>query len=283
MLGTSLTSRVHAFGASDRTLTLRSGNTIPCRELSRLDELKVGPHLLVHLAFVTREHAVSQALDDYVRVNEAISSAVLRHSQRSDVAGLCLPSSGAVYNADRTLARDVASNPYGTLKVQDEERFSQFSQQPERTAIPRVFNLAGPFLNKTSAYALGSILVDLLQGGPVKLLADRPILRSYLHVRDLVDISFAVMVGLIAGPCQPFDTVGDRVIEIGELALLAGSLLGLTEVEIVRPTIQPSAIPDRYVGDGTELASLASAYGLAPASLTQQVLDTAAYLRSASG
>ena len=280
-LGEGFNDRVHVFGASRRMLRLRSGASIESRTLGELRDLRIGPHVVAHLAFITREHLSGRGHDDYVAANGDISRAVLDHVERSDIAGLLLPSSGAVYHRDGTLNPDVRSNPYGALKLRDERRFAEVGVAPERLALIRIFNLAGPFLNKPEHYALGSILTDLRSGGPIELRADHPVLRSYMHVRDVADLAFAVMLGLVPGPAVPFDTAGEQVIEVGQLAELCATVLGYPEIRIERPPLRQGMEADRYLGDGRIISQLAEAVGLVPADLNAQITDTAAYMWTA--
>jgi nucleoside-diphosphate-sugar epimerase len=247
--------------------------------LDRLVDLSATPHLLAHLAFVTREQVGQQEAGAYESSNEAIRSAVLDHLRRGQAEGMFIPSSGAVYDREGRVEADPATNPYGSLKLRDEERFGSEQRCPDRTAIVRVFNLAGPFLNKTGLYALGSIITDLAGGGPVRLRADHPVIRSYVHVADLVEIAFAVMLGAVTGPRTPFDTAGEREIEIGELATLTTNLVGLPGAQIERPPFAAGAI-DRYVGDGTSMRGLAAECGRKLSTLDEQILDTVEYLWS---
>jgi UDP-glucuronate decarboxylase len=276
--GDSLPVRVHVFGSTRRTLQLASGRRVVSHPLGDLRDLRFGPHLLVHLAFLTREHAVAQSVASYVASNEDISSVVLDHARRSPVEAVFLPSSGAVYAADGVAVADLETNPYGALKLRDESRFADVSPAADRAAIVRVFNLAGPFINKGSIYALASIISDLERGGPIQLRADHPVIRSYVHVRDLVELAFAVMLGQTPGPGVPFDTAGDREIEIGDLASLTAAMLGVPDTRIDRPEIAGDNPADRYVGDGTLLGELALGDGIELAPLEEQILDTAAFI-----
>jgi nucleoside-diphosphate-sugar epimerase len=277
-LGGQTRARVHVFGRSARPVGVGPGLTLSARPLDELPSLVVGPHLLVHLAYSTREQIPAQGLVPYITGNRAITTLVADHLTRSTPVGFFSPSSGAVYLGD-----DLDSNPYGVLKLEDERRFSELvgpssgSATECRVVVPRLFNLAGPFLNKPEVYALGSILGAIRGGGPVRLTSDRPVVRSYLHVADLVDLAFAVMVGGGPVPDRPFDTAGERDIEIGELAELAVSLVGGPEITVERPPLVGTGT-DRYVGDGSTLRELARAYGLELRPLPVQIVDTARYL-----
>jgi UDP-glucuronate decarboxylase len=277
-LGPRIGSLVHAFGSTPKTMLLRSGRRVTVHSLAHLSQLRLGPHLVVHLAFSTREHANEMNLKRYVESNREITNAVDSHLSKQMPAGLFMPSSGAVY-----LGGELATNPYGVLKLEEEQRLSQLSGEGFggksrcRTVISRLFNLSGPFLNKPEIYALGSILTDIGMGGPIRIRADHQVIRSYVHVADLIELAFALMLGDGPLPVQPFDTAGEREIEVGELAELAIDMVGGPPMMIERPPLEDSRI-DRYVGDGTVMHQLALEYGIALTPLPQQVRDTAHYM-----
>jgi UDP-glucuronate decarboxylase len=277
-LGPSFSQRVHLFASYPRTMTLRSGTSVQCQSLDQLHSTTVGSHLLVHLAYVTKEFVAERGPLAFIDANAHISATIQAHVQNTDVVGLFFPSSGAVYGTDGEIDDDLASNPYGALKFRDEQRFRALLSSPQRAAVIRLFNLSGPFLTKSDRFVLGSILKDLASGRIVNLMADRPVIRSYIHVQDLVELAFAIMLGHVDGPNQSFDTAGEREIEVGELALLAAAVLGKGAIEIERPPMASDGSPDRYVGDGAVQRSLAAQLGQQFFGLEDQIKDTATFL-----
>ncbi len=281
-LGPELTSKVRVFGSSSRRMTLRSGRSIAVEPMGQLADQHPGrrtPQLLAHYAFVTREHAGTQSLSAYVDTNRAISDVAVDLVAREETVGVFVPSSGAVYGPDRTTQEDLDANPYGALKLADERRFSALAggSAARRVVVSRVFNLAGPFLNKSNLYALGAILTDIERGGPIRIRAARPVIRSYVHVQDLVELAFAAMLGLIAVPDHPFDTAGEIEVELTELAELATTVLGCPGMPVERPPLTETP-DDRYVGDRTALARMAAEHGRTLRLLPVQIKDTADYL-----
>ncbi len=234
--------------------------------------------MLIHLAYVTKEYVEERGPDAFIDANDRISAIIEAHAQHTDVVGLFFPSSGAVYGPEGQINDDVDSNPYGALKFRDEERFRALLAAPQRAAVIRLFNLSGPFLTKSDRFVLGSILKDLSSGRVVSLKADRPVIRSYIHVQDLVELAFAIMLEHVNGPNRSFDTAGEREIEVGELALLAAAVLGKGAIEIERPPMARDALADRYVGDGTVQDSLAARLGQQFLRLEDQIRDTATFL-----
>ena len=226
-LGPQVSTRVHVFASSRRSMRLRSGTQLDVHPLEELPRLRIDEHVLAHYAFATREFVAQMGVTDYVARNDEITDLVTGHVSRTRPVGILELSSGAVYLGD-----DLATNPYGVLKRRDEHLFFGLAQELSETGsrprlvVPRLFNLAGPFLNKPDHYVLGSIIRDIARGGPVQLHATRPVVRSYVHVRDLVDLAFSIMVRDGPTPLEAFDTAGEREVEVGELAQLATSVLG---------------------------------------------------------
>jgi len=277
-----LSAKTVLYGEKQGSVKLRSGVIVDVRPLSEIRRLGGSDFLLAHFAFLTREHVQSYGLQKYIEVNRAISSLVLDFAKRSVPSGLFVPSSGAIYDENGQPEEDLYTNPYGFLKRQDEIHFSELDVDSSKMALIRLFNLSGPFLNKPSGYVLGTILQDLSLGTAINLRADYEVTRSYIHVRDLIEIAFSIMLGTIPSPGVPFDTAGERVIEIGELAILAASVLGVHDVVVNRPVIDKRKPRDRYVGDGQLIMEIAKAQRLTLSSLENQILDTASYLRSLS-
>lgn len=276
-LGVNVGSRVHAFASSRRSLTLRSGTQLEAYPLRELPRLRIGPHLLVHYAFATREHVSQLGVNEYIARNEEISELIRGYVVGAHPLGVLLVSSGAVYQGD-----DLATNPYGVLKARDERWLLDIAQGSgdegiPRVVIPRLFNLAGPFLNKPEHFVLGSIISDIGRGGPIRLHATKPVVRSYVHVEDLVDLAFAILLGEEPELLPAFDTAGEREIEVGELAELAASVLGAPGMSIERPPLDGNQV-DRYVGDSTTINALARSYGIEMKTLPQQIEDTARYM-----
>jgi nucleoside-diphosphate-sugar epimerase len=275
-LGDAFARRVLAFGSSSRILRLRSGRTLPCNALGTISTLTPGPYLVLHYAFLTRDKVSAMSLAEFTEQNEAISDMVEEAATRLGASGIFVPSSGAVYRQDRSIDEDVERNPYGVLKARDEQRFLRLRDAMRVVSI-RVFNLSGPFINKLPSYALSSILTDVLQGRPIQLQSNQPVWRSYIHVRDVIDVAMGLLLSSSPLPAEAFDTAGDGEIEIGELAACCAKLLGKPDWPVQRPAV--GSEPNRYVGDGAFIRATMKELALSPRDLNTQILDTAQYCR----
>ena len=280
-LGDRFDRCVTAFGRTAAEVTLRSGRRVKLHPLASLADYASGGDdiLLAHYAFATREKAASLGAETYIANNRALTAFMEVQGRRLGVAGTFSTSSGAVYTPDRRLDRSLDSNPYGALKLEEEEAFARLrSETGARTAICRVFNVAGPFLNKD--YAIGSLILSALHDPVLTIRAQHRVYRSYAHIRDIVSIGFAVMLGVVPVPDAPYDTAGAETVEVGELAERVRTVLDCPGKPIERGALTPDR-DDRSVGDRADFVRLAKAADLTLAGLAEQIADTAAFLASA--
>lgn len=271
-----LEARVGAYASSSRRMQLSSGRTIAVRPLDELVREEEVSTYILHYAYLGKEKVAQLGVEQFVATNVAINDLVERYCQRIPRGGLFFASSGAAHFASGS-AEDSDREPYGAAKVRDEARFLRLAAPGFTVCACRIFNMAGPFINKLADYALSSILLDILNGGPIVIRANRRVLRSFVHVRDVVELA---VQSLLQGdaPRDVFDTAGNEVVEVGELAERAARLLGAPEMRIERPPLVHLA-EDRYVGDGATYQALMKKLGILPATLDVQILQTAEYLK----
>jgi nucleoside-diphosphate-sugar epimerase len=277
-LGPDLPERIHPFARAARLEKLRSGRSLFLRSLAELEHIPEKPdgYFLIHFAFLTREKVSAAGIDDYVDQNRQLTRLTVAQAARLAVRGTFSTSSGAVYRKDGALEHDLAANPYGFLKLEEEVAFANNAVRVGgRAQICRVFNLAGPFLNKD--YAIGSMIADALAGRPIAIRAPHQVYRSFTHVRDVVAVGIAGMMGVVGASNQPYDTAGGETVEMRALAERVREVLRRPELDIVRPPPSGAAW-DRYVGDGTAFAAMRRQLGGAPFTLEEQIRDTAEYL-----
>lgn len=271
--------RVLAYASTARSLALRNGIVVPLSPLEQIAGLPAMPSLIFHYAFLGREKTAELTLDGYCAANARITDIMRRAVERLKPAGMFLTSSGAVYRADRSIETDLAANPYGVLKHRDEAVFANAcATAGTKLVTTRVFNLAGEYVNKVSSYALSSFILDALAGRPITIRATRRVERSYVYVGDVVALALTCL--LDNEPAPPvFDTVGERVVEVGELAALVREKCDGSHIPIQRAQIDETQPADRYVGDVGTMRRALGLRQLALRRLSQQVKLTLGYLR----
>ncbi len=278
-LGDDLPSRIRVYGSSSRELTLRSGRKVSCEFLEHMGGLGDGPKLFFHCAFLTKDRLQDQTTQAFIAGNKAITHVVTNAVKGCDARGIFMPSSGAVYKKNtHILDDDMQANPYGVMKHQDEERFLKLAKSKGMpVCIPRLFNLAGPFINKIELYALASMIASCESGKGITIRAPHRVIRSYIHVADLVALGFDMLLNPHSDDVPVFDTAGEMAVELSELADAIRRVLGKPDVAIHRPELVMDK-DDRYVGNGTDFSRMMHSHGLTIRPLDVQIHDTAEYL-----
>lgn len=273
-LGDALFDRLHCFGSNARTLALRDGLSVQQRPLAEIGLLDPRPTLVLHLAFLTKDKVEGMDSGAYSAANAALSAQVLDALDAIGAVGVFVASSGAAYSADRPEAAP-DMRLYGALKKRDEEDFAAWAQAQGRTAvITRVFNVAGPYINKHQAYALAAFINDALAGRAITVRAPHRVVRGFVAIRELMSLVFTLFDGPAA--IHRFDT-GGQPMELGEVASAVAATLGDAPVD--RAVITSDRV-DHYVGDAETYERLLAAAGIAPVSFPDQIRETADYMAS---
>lgn len=273
-LGDAFAKRVVAFGSSSRVLRLRDGTPVLQRPLADMAWLPEAPMLVLHLAFLTKDRAEAMDEEAYRAANRAISETVLKALGPIGAQGLFLASSGAAAKADDPTASP-AMRLYGAMKRDDEDVFATWAQETgHRAVIGRVYAISGPHMNKPQAYALASFMRDALDGKPIAVRAPHPVIRSYVAIRELISLVFALLLESDSG-VERFDSGGDPL-ELADVAQAVADTLPGTQVART-PITSPQS--DRYHGDGAHYAALLARHGIVPVDLATQVKEALADFR----
>lgn len=277
-LGDAAQTRVVCIGSSACTLTLRNGQTFDQLALADLGTLPAEPTWLLHYAFLTKDRAETMDEAEYSAANRAISRFVLESLDSIGTEAVFLASSGAAYRAEEDSASP-AMRLYGALKAEEEQRFADWAKARDRSAvIARLFNLSGPYINKHQAYALAQFILDAQAGRPVEVRAPKRVYRSFVSIRELMSLAFALLGQSTSGVTR-FDT-GGEVLELGEVAERVNHVLNGGGVNRAALT---QAGEDRYAGNGSAYAALLAKHAIMPVSLDDQIAETAQYLAQQQG
>ena len=269
--------QVTAYASQARSQAIAGPVEIACLPLSALaDARHAEGGIICHYAFLTKDKVADWGAERYTAENGEISRIVLGAVERLRPRGVFLTSSGAADGAQA----DEAGRLYGRLKAKDEADFADAARRlGHRAVIARLYNIAGPWINKPEAYVLAAILTDVLAGRPVALKAKAPVLRSYTHVGDAIGLSLLALLSPAPLPAViPFDTEGETLVEVGDLAERIRRLLGREDLAIER-SWDPAAAANLYRGDGAAMRALAARLGVGLRGLDEQILDTARFLK----
>jgi nucleoside-diphosphate-sugar epimerase len=281
--GEDFSRRVAAFGSNARRQSLRTGREMTVRPLSAMRHLNQGQWLVAHCAYGTRDKVDAQGSEAFIDANQLLTQTVSEALLALHPQAIFFPSSGAVYGADGQLETDRTRNPYGALKAQDEAHFTALAETlGARLCIPRLFNLSGPYINKWNTYALSDFILQVLEGRTPQIQAKGAVWRSYVHVADLLSLSFAWLLDGAKAETLLFDTRGEEVVEMKELARAVEKALLSASASAFREP-DASAPESRYVGAAEPMHGLCRRYGVALMPLTAQIKDTAKYISAISG
>jgi nucleoside-diphosphate-sugar epimerase len=256
------------FGSSAGELFLHDGSRLQVRPLASMTGEDVADSHVIHLAYLTREKADVLGHAAFATTNREIDARVMAAIRDAAPTSLFVASSGAAAMAEA----DEDSHPYGTGKLEQEDRFLTRARAHQVPAlIGRIFNIAGPFINKLDAYAIGSFCLQALEHGEIKVAASTPTYRSYLHVDDLCTLVIeAALAGV--GRDRPIDLCGAEVLEMEDLARVVARVAG-GEVGVVRPVLNCDST-SAYLGRYPDTGTLALQLGVSLADVRQQAVDT---------
>ncbi|NQY42194.1 MAG: SDR family oxidoreductase [Legionellales bacterium] len=266
--------------SSRKRIKLLSGLELTC--ISYDESLKLQPtnnNLLCHFAFLTRDKVDGLSLNKYIENNENISKYILKLVKLLQIEKMLYLSSGAVYRKNRELESNIQANPYGFLKRKDEECFSKIAAQSGiQLLIPRVFNVAGPYINKISTYAISNFIMQIEESREVKINAKGKVWRSYLALEDLFNLCFLWFLDINKKQkTYIFDTVGTKEVELDDLATMIYQYLGLQP--LILREYNNKIKEDYYVGESSMQKGLCDAYDYKINDLNSLIKTTYLYLK----
>ncbi len=273
--------RLRAFASKPGRMTLEDGSTVALEALAEAAPLAGGRWVVAHFAALGKDRTADLPFTDYVAQSEALQDAALRLIAGADQPRLIFASSGAVYGpGGRPPA--LADEPYGHMKGLQEAALADWCEaNGAPLTLCRVFNVGGPYGNKLELYALSSLIRAALAGGDIPIRARGAVLRSYVHVEELMAVLVARARSTSAVASKPFDSGGVEVVEIGDLAAMVCAKLGQDPARIVRH--RDAAAPvSRYAGDGADYQAVLGGLGLTPIGLEAIVSDSIANLSGPS-
>jgi nucleoside-diphosphate-sugar epimerase len=262
--------RLRLFGSRARAIEI-AGRALPLEIPAEAAPLGQGEWLVIHLAVAGADRlADPQALR---ALNEGMLADALALARTGAVRRLVCASSGAVYQSAPGVPDKQA---YIDLKRDQEHIVRAWAAKTGAPILfPRIFNVGGPYMNHLGRYALGSFIQQALADGVIRIQARRPVLRSYVHVLELAQVTLDLALDDAA--LITFDTAGLETVEMADLAHAVGATLDLPGLRIERPPMQPGG-EDRYVGDGGLYQAALAGMGLAPTGLHAIIADTARWI-----
>jgi nucleoside-diphosphate-sugar epimerase len=264
----ALRERVIPFASRARQIDFGSVfgpiHALDLREILDVDH----PAGLLHLAFLTRDRVEGVGFDAYVATNRAITSHVANLLQANPNLPIVTTSSGAAAAFDG-IELDLVSNPYATLKKEEEMLLSRTSLT-RMAVVFRVYAASGRFMRAPERFALGDFLLQALKGQRLKIDAPCPVERSYVHVGTLMELAWSLLMAPDPPGYQAFDACTNHI-SLLELARLISLQRGLSAPE---HQINFDLPINCYAGDPGKFLAYLKVRGIVPLGLEEQIEDT---------
>ena len=274
--------KLRLFASSDRVIRL-GGRSTAVERLAAATPLSDGPWLLFHFAFLGKERTGDMPVADFLAANDAILADTLRIASPASTLRFVFASSGAAHAVHADTSACDTANPYGWCKVSHERRLTDWCRERDVSlVVPRIFNIGGPFINKTASYALSSFIEAARTRGTIRIAARRRTYRSYVHINELLGLLASAALQHVVSKPLAFDTAGSDIVEMQDLAEAVRRVLQRPGVLIERASLDGDT-PDKYVGDGARYRALLAERGKDIVPLDPTIADTANFLEATSG
>ncbi len=273
--GTDWHRTVKLFGSSRRSVMAPDGTAIEMESLDALCPADLDDSIVVHLAYLTKEKVNLLGERQFSDINMSIDDRVLAALAGAAPRSVFVASSGAAAQAENGRDR----HPYGMSKLRQEDRFLAWGAARGVPVIAgRIFNVAGPHINKLDSYAIAVFIGQARRDGAIRIEARVPVFRSYLHVCDLGALIVEAGRQGVGRPAA-IDLCGAEVLEMSDIAATVAQLLD-ESIPINRDRVDWSR-PNAYLGSFVDTKVLSMETGVPLTSFLDQVADTARWMEVA--
>jgi nucleoside-diphosphate-sugar epimerase len=225
----------------------------------------------VHLAFLTRDKIQEMTSDDYISSNRKIIDRAVEIIQSTKPKWVALVSSGAIFSKSSNFTTpefDLLSNPYGFLKLEEEEQIAKAAAGVgANLAIGRLWGATGVDLKPSPKYAISDFIQSALTNKKIIIHSENLVFRRYCDASEFMRVLTNCAIN---EEFRVFNS-GGPLVELGDLAKQISDLIGHCGIE--RETLSDLA-PDIYFPKDLSYEEIASTFGIVPLSIEEQVNRT---------
>jgi nucleoside-diphosphate-sugar epimerase len=238
-----------------------SGSTPGFASWSEQDIANFAPTVVMNFAFLTRERVAVEGGERFIDINQELTKRFLWALDQSTVRLGVTVSSGA---ATDPTAVNLDLNPYGFLKLHEEEQALSRATSQRSIVIARAYSVSGPYVRRPREYGISDFVLQAREGH-VHVQAECPVYRRYVSVSDLIQVA----VGRGAAGWTGVIESGGELVEMGELADYV--------VRVVNPTASihrteiTSSEPSVYASDDVTWQEACAVLGYRPMTLDEQI------------
>lgn len=225
------------------------------------------PTVIMNFAFLTRERVAQEGVESFTRINEELTDRFLALAQLPSVRSCVTVSSGAAVTE--------SYEPYGRLKAAEEAQVLALVSDERAVVVVRAYAVSGGYVRRPRDYAFSDFILQA-PDGLVRVRADRPFLRRYCAVPDVLMVA---MRSVGRGRSGVFESGGDLV-EMGDLARRVVALVN-PRAQVERAVLV-SDVPNAYHSDNQQWHEWCRAAGVTPRTLDEQIREAAQILLGSS-
>jgi nucleoside-diphosphate-sugar epimerase len=269
VLHVDLRREVKCFSSSDKVIRLSDGESLQSESLDSLKSVDHEIEGIFHFAFLTRDYLSKMGFEKYVKTNGTILEVMSQALSHVKYRWIVAVSSGAVYEpSTRRLSEDIKTNPYGFLKISEENLLKKLSSASDSNCvIGRLWASSGSLMPLDRKYALSDFIYQGVTSNQISVNSSREVWRRYIDAQDFISVLHTMAR---EGLDQTIDSSGE-LIEIGDLASRIGLL---TMAKVARPNFSPLSTADLYYPEGFEMQHFAKEYSFNIKTIDEQIVAT---------
>jgi nucleoside-diphosphate-sugar epimerase len=249
-----------AMASSEKTLNIQ-GKVVEIKVQNYEAIESFQPTIVIDCAFLTQNKLPSLGELSFVSINMKLIETAKRVQAIPSIRKFIAVSSGASQRYANSAISNVASDPYGALKLEYEKVLLESVDSPRKTVMLRPWNLSGPHC-KDKTYALFDF-IDQAKSGLIEVSSEHFVYRRYTAAEDLI------FMGIASEPSEkPLDS-GGEIVELEQLAHRIFGSLGISGRVRVKPNRKGE---NRYYAENNSFESAAAKFDFVPLSLEEQIL-----------
>jgi len=218
------------------------------------------PEIVINCAFLTREKVETLGIDEFIRVNQILSSNFLEIATLSSVEVALTISSGS---ATLESAQSIELNPYGYLKRIEQENLLSLSSSSLNVGVARAWSLSGDLVPLPAAYAFSDFVWQALKTHSISVKAQSEVWRRYCDAGQFLRL---VLLSTFLSRSSIVDS-GGPLIEVRDLA----SKISESHDSVTVYKYHPHGIPDNYYSSGDQYEKLCVEFGFPLESIDDQI------------
>ena len=229
------------------------------------------PTIVVNFAFLTSDREQIVGMERFVYTNETLTSRLLQAAELPRVRAVMTASSGAA----TALPLSMESNPYGVLKLREENALMSVASHRRNVVVARAWSVSGPYVRDPNRYAFSQFIVQAWRGR-VLVEASCPVIRRYVAADDYLSVC---AYHLTQGWTGDIDSGGEKI-EMGSLAERIVSIVN-PSATVIR-SAWTSDVPSEYASDDITWRAACRRIGFEAANIDEQVRRSAPRLIAAT-